>query len=340
MTNNRMNASSLIFDELDQAAEKLKFPGENRKERLLEFCRNSNDERIKKIGYDDYLLLQETLDNLSDSVRSVPHYDFVLDKVQARLALIKWNDSMPEEHKSNAFAYVVNWLNHFVQREKSRYDLLFSRLLSNDDNTCPAIEKEARSVFFEDDGKGGLRSFFITHAELAEFGIEWFLKRYDFVSARRIYRSLSFKRKMLNYWNFLMPRMMAATSIGLFALMGVAEGWLMVSALPLFWGILFPLVCIIFFVFLRVGKKTYKYPKLLFQRGSVVVTLFILQGILLSEVFYLLVGHEVMRYVLNQAPWLEIASNVSLLIQFPLFGSALGILLQILWQEQDLTEKL
>jgi len=209
-------------------------------------------------------------------------------------------------------------------------------------------EEEVRRILFEEDGKGRIRDIFTKddwQIRLRTIA-DWFLKRYDIATARKIYKNINphFKTcfDKVKLW---VPRLIGAVFIGFLPLIMGQEIW----ELPLKLGWCWTVILSILsggFAYLYLTLECYyitKKNKGVWGRAFKILCI----GVLYSLIFALfitsimgkhfIVSDELMRKGVDFFGIQIFFNNV---IFFASAALLIGIFIQIFWEEKTITEPL
>ncbi len=285
--------------------------------------------------------LQEPARELRARLRAThPQLSWYLDGVEARLALKDFKNLTSKEDRRTALWAVFRWVTVIRNQDAAEVDLFFHQRLGEEEGDTDVIESEARKVFFS--GKRLHPIFGMPEAhDLVHWAYRWFLRRHDLRSAYRIARSSPAWWTVLN---LLLPRNLAAITLGVIALQFNDDGWRILERLQrpeMRWGyvviaVLATMISLIYLV-CEVSHKVTRKPQ---RRAFAVIAIAYPQAIVVSLLVYLAFGRGVAEGA--NAPGLRMGWDApwDFLAFFPSVSILLGILFQTLWEDKNVTEPL
>jgi uncharacterized membrane protein len=289
----------------------------------------------------------EVFEKLKDFVEYVDLYGLrdlrIKDYIDAkfhlkRLALKNYNNKkISDDDKELAF---YDWLKICVNpQQDANYDFYFEK------NGLDK-EDEVENILFEKDGN--LREIFKKpdwQIRLKKI-TDWFLKRYDIDTARKILKNVNSPYKnWLDTIKLLIPRLWGAIFIGFLLLIVGEETWKL--PLQLHWSWVISLSAgflIITFGYLIVEANNIIHnTKKAFQRARFIFVLGFLISLIFSCIIVFVMGtHFVNDKNLRVEGWdflgrLMFSENI---IFFATAALLIGIFIQIFWEEKTITEPL
>jgi len=244
-----------------------------------------------------------------------------------------------ERLKEEAF---YNWLKICINPQREvNYDFYFEK------NKLDK-EEEVRRILFEEDGKGRIRDIFTKddwQIRLRTIA-DWFLKRYDIATARKIYDFIRKPYKScFDNVRLCLPRLIGAIFIGFLPLITAKDIWELPLKLGLFWTIVISFLSI-GFAYLYLTAECYnviKKKKAAYTRAARVGVSGLIYSLLFAVFIVSILGKHFITGNLksngiNFVPGTEIyLENV---IFFASAALLIGIFIQIFWEEKTITEPL
>ncbi|MCL0058825.1 TIGR02587 family membrane protein [Dehalococcoidia bacterium] len=267
-------------------------------------------------------------------------------KVQQKLKDIALQDKKDKLDKNEKEAALYNWLKICVNPEKNpNYDFYFEKERLDH-------EKQVKEILFDE--KGALKDIFKSLAwqiRLRKIKI-WFLKRYDWMTAFKMWWKLKNRRKF-DFVDLIFPRLLCAILIGSIPLIMTEEVWRL--ALGLNWweiGVIFLSAFIFVLLYFRYECfKTDRKIKSLFPRVFKVGLWGVSASLFFSTIFCIMfshhfidfesVAHDGLWYVryLKLGPFF-LAFHGKIIVFFATIALLIGILIQVIWEEKTITEPL
>lgn len=246
------------------------------------------------------------------------------------------NVKLDETDKEEAF---YDWLKICINPQREvNYDFYFEK------NKLDR-EKEVKEILFDE--KGDLRSIF---KEKDDWQIrlrtiaDWFLKRYDIVTARKIYKHIKSKT-FFDKIRLFIPRLIGAIFIGFLPLIMGQETWELPLKLDYWWTIVLSILSWFFaYSYLTVEcHNIIRKKNDALKRG---VSVF-LMGLLYSLVFaFVIVSVMGRHFVISEdlkSKWVDFMGTqiyCENIIFFASLALLIGIFIQVFWEEKTITEPL
>lgn len=307
-------------------------------DRIAEFV----DDRIKQNNGQLFNELRDYVEYIEIyGLREVLPKSYLAAKYHLKEIALGSNDISKEDEEDIFY----DWLKICVNPQKEiNYDFFFEK-------NGLEKEEEVRKILFENNGKGPLRKVFkSTDWQIRLRSIsDWFLKRYDIITARKIIKNVDKPVKSIfDKIKLLSPRLWGAIFIGFIPLVAGQETWDFPVKVLEVDGWIYLLCLSAFFVLMSFGYLIIECYNL--TRNEIVTIkrawFVCLKGFLISFVFSTLIVYVMGQYSVGDA---SVGSGWNLLGRkvFPgniiFFASAallIGIFIQVFWEEKTITEPL
>lgn len=303
-------------------------------------------DKLNRVSFDDLAKYKQYLEREGLSDFWLEQY-IEVQRALKDIALLC--EDLDDNDKEDAF---YDWLKICINpKEDASYDFYFER--EGLDH-----EEQVKEILFAD--QGILRGVF----KRSDWQIRlrkiktWFLKRYDWMTAARIWRNLKNNRRqqIIGFVDLLLPRLLSAILIGFFPLMGGVEMWLI--PLRLSWvDIIIISAIALLIVFLYFAYECFKIADrikagtTLLGRALIVFLHGLLWSLISSAMLYYMFFHHFiglenavpdglgcMQYI--NLGYFFVAFHGKVIVFFAVFALLMGVFIQVIWEEKTITEPL